>query len=162
MNPNNNTQYTSLPYRLGVGIMLVNKDNLIFVAKRIDTTAEAWQMPQGGIDEGENPKAAALRELKEETGISNAEIIAESKDWHCYNLPPDLVLKIWGGKYCGQKQKWYVIKFLGAESEINLDGPHPEFLAYQWVPIDQLPMLAVGFKRALYEALVKEFKPLLN
>jgi putative (di)nucleoside polyphosphate hydrolase len=155
-------QGTSLPYRFGVGIMLLNRQNLVFTGQRIDTVAEAWQMPQGGIDDEEEPAHAALRELQEETGVTSVEILKESKDWYYYDLPEDLIKKIWKGKYRGQKQKWYLIRFLGEEQEINLEGKHPEFLAYRWVPVEKLPALAVPFKRMLYQQLIEEFSPLLS
>src|SRR5687768_5045371 len=114
---------TSLPYRPGVGIMLLNADNQVFVARRIDTISEAWQMPQGGIDEGEDPLQAALRELKEETGTDKAVLLRESHDWMTYDLPQALVPKIWGGRYRGQKQKWFAMRFTGQPSDININTP---------------------------------------
>lgn len=155
---------TTLPYRPGVGLMVLNRENKVFVAKRIDTRAEAWQMPQGGIDEGEDPRATALRELEEETGISpdKAEIIAESDGWVSYDLPSDLVPKLWKGQYRGQKQKWYVLRFHGEDSDINLETEHPEFLEWKWVEMQALPDLIVPFKRALYEKIVAEFAHLLD
>lgn len=150
----------SLPYRLGVGMMLVNKDNKVFVGRRIDSSAEAWQMPQGGVDEGEGLAAAALRELEEEVGTTKAEILAESEEWHLYDLPVDLVPRLWKGKYRGQKQKWFVLRFLGEDSDINIQTQHPEFCEWKWVDIDVLPDVIVPFKRAVYMAVVDEFRHL--
>ncbi|HEX6980783.1 MAG TPA: RNA pyrophosphohydrolase [Alphaproteobacteria bacterium] len=151
-----------LAYRLGVGIMLLNPAGEVFVAKRIDTPGDAWQMPQGGIDADEAPRAAALRELEEEIGTANAVIIAESRDWYTYDLPPDLVGKVWGGRYRGQRQKWFAARFLGRDDEINLATAHPEFGAWKWVHLEDLPTLIVPFKRALYSAVVDEFRPLVT
>lgn len=149
--------YSSLPYRLGVGIMLRNADGKIFVAKRIDTQAEAWQMPQGGIDKGEESQEAALRELLEETGTDKATIIAESADWYGYDLPDALIPTVWGGKYRGQKQKWFVMQFLGADADINIATAHPEFCEWKWTTPHTLPDLIVPFKRQLYVDLLAEF-----
>lgn len=151
---------SALPYRLGVGIMLFNRGGDVFVARRIDTKADAWQMPQGGIDEGEAPRAAALRELEEEIGTANAMVLAESRDWHAYDLPAEIRGKVWGGRYRGQKQKWFAARFLGRDEEINLATAHPEFCAWRWAPLHDLPSLIVPFKRPLYAALVDEFGPL--
>lgn len=148
---------TDLPYRPGVGIMLLNREGRVFVAKRIDMVSEAWQMPQGGIDAGEEPLAAALRELKEEIGTDKAELLAESRDWYSYDLPEVLIPKIWGGKYRGQKQKWFALRFTGTDADINIATTHPEFSEWHWVPIRELPDIIVPFKRALYQALVEEF-----
>ena len=144
-------------YRPNVGVILVNRDGRVFVAARIDNPADAWQMPQGGIDKGEDPAVAALRELEEEIGTGKAEIVAESEGWYQYDLPPELVGKMWGGKYRGQKQKWYVLRFLGTDADINLDTRHPEFRAWKWVPFEQVPDLIVPFKRDLYQQLVEAF-----
>ena len=152
---------STLPYRPGVGIMLVNRARQVFVAKRIDMIAEAWQMPQGGIDEGEAPDVAALRELKEETGTDKALIIQESADWYYYDLPEPLVPQIWGGKYRGQKQKWFAMRFTGSDADINIATEHPEFSAWKWVDIQQLPDIIVPFKRDLYRALVDEFERMI-
>ncbi len=146
----------ALPYRRGVGIVLVNRAGKVFVAERIDTP-DAWQMPQGGIDEGERPRAAAKRELKEETGTDKARIIAESDGWLTYDLPADLVGKVWKGKYRGQKQKWFVMRFEGIDSDIDLAAEHPEFSRWKWMSFTQLPRVIVGFKRALYKQVVAEF-----
>jgi putative (di)nucleoside polyphosphate hydrolase len=148
---------TDLPYRKGVGIMLLNAEGLVFVAKRIDMTSEAWQMPQGGIDKGEQPRDAAFRELKEEIGTNRATILAESKDWLRYDLPDELVPIIWKGQYRGQEQMWYAMRLNGDESDINIAGENPEFSEWKWVPIETLPDLIVPFKRELYAALVAEF-----
>ncbi len=153
---------SALPYRLGVGIMLFSRGGDVFVARRIDAKADAWQMPQGGIDEDEAPRAAALRELEEEIGTANAIVLAESRDWHAYDLPRDLVGRVWGGRYRGQRQKWFAMRFLGRDSEINLATAHPEFDAWQWVPLDRLTGLIVPFKRTLYTSLVAEFGHLIK
>lgn len=153
--------FSHLPYRLGVGIILLNTDNLVFVAKRIDTVAEAWQMPQGGIDEGEDPLPAAYRELTEETSVTDVELIAESRDWLSYDLPDDLIPKLWKGRYRGQKQKWYAMKLIGDESQINLATDHPEFSEYKWIAMQELPSVIVPFKRLLYEQIVNEFSKII-
>ena len=149
-------------YRPGVGIVLLNREGLVFVAQRIDTPGEAWQMPQGGIDPGETPRDAALRELKEETGTDRAELLAESREWLTYDLPPKLGAKVWKGRYKGQCQKWFVLRFLGEDSDIDLEGEMPEFSAWRWVPAAQLPDLIVGFKRPLYRAILAEFAEVLK
>lgn len=148
-----------LPYRPCTGVMLLNADNKVFVGQRIDTTVEAWQMPQGGIDDGEAPEETAFRELEEEIGTNNAKVITRTHDWLYYDLPDELVGKIWGGKYRGQKQVWFLMRFLGDDTEINLETKHPEFNAWKWLEIKRLPELIVPFKRPIYEALVKEFSP---
>ena len=147
-------------YRPGVGVMLFNRQGQIFVAKRRDARGEAWQMPQGGIDPGEEPRAAALRELEEETGTANAEIVAESGGWLAYDLPPDLAGRIWDGRYRGQAQKWFAARFLGQDSEIDLGKhSHPEFSDWKWAALDALPAIIVGFKRTLYRELIAELGP---
>ncbi|NKB43534.1 MAG: RNA pyrophosphohydrolase [Alphaproteobacteria bacterium] len=145
------------PYRRGVGIVLLNNDGQVFVAQRIDTKEPAWQMPQGGIDKGEDPLTAAVRELKEETGITNATLIAETNDWLRYDLPPDLQTKMWKGKYLGQEQKWYLMRFTGTDDEINLDTKHPEFSEWKWTDLRTIPELIVEFKRDLYWQIVDAF-----
>ena len=152
----------NLPYRACTGVMLLNPDDKVFVGRRIDTALEAWQMPQGGIDDGEAPEETAFRELEEEIGTSNAKIITHTKDWLYYDLPDELVGKIWGGKYRGQKQIWFLMRFLGDASDINIETDHPEFHAWKWVDIKELPKLIVPFKRPIYEALVKEFSPYIG
>lgn len=146
-----------LPYRLGVGVMLLNAQNSVFVAKRIDMTSEAWQMPQGGIDEGEAPYEAALRELAEETSINQTSLLQESRGWLSYDLPEALIPKLWSGKYRGQKQKWYALRFEGSDQDINLHTQHPEFSEWKWAQMADLPSLIVPFKRPLYEQIVAEF-----
>ena len=147
-------------YRRGVGVLLFNRDGQVLVAKRRDTAGEAWQMPQGGIDQGEDPRAAALRELEEEIGTRNAEIVAETRSWLMYDLPDELIGKIWGGRYRGQAQKWFAARFLGKDAEIDLGKHHdPEFSEWKWAPLAQLPELIVGFKRDLYKAIVAELGP---
>lgn len=147
----------SLPYRPCVGIMLFNRDGRVFVARRRDMPSEAWQMPQGGIDPGEDPREAALRELEEEIGTRKAEIMAETEDWLDYDLPDELVGKLWGGRFRGQRQKWFAMRFLGTDSDINIETEDPEFLDWKWVEAAALPGLIVPFKRPLYEALVRRF-----
>jgi len=146
-----------LPYRPCVGLMLINSKKRVFAAKRIDQIAEAWQMPQGGIDEGEDPHTAAMRELEEEIGTNKAEIIAESREWLTYDLPEDLVGKLWGGRYRGQKQKWFALNFTGSDRDINIETKHPEFSEWKWVEAHELPGLIVPFKKKLYEEIVEEF-----
>ena len=149
----------SRPYRSGVGIMLVNRAGQILVARRTDMAEEAWQMPQGGIDRGEAPAVAALRELKEEIGTDKAEIIAESRDWLAYDLPEALKGRVWGGRYRGQRQKWFLCRFVGEDADIDLGHTtHPEFSAWRWVEPAELPRLIVPFKCALYEAVLAEFR----
>ena len=155
------TKEDKRPYRQGVGILLFNAQGLVFTGMRADTPG-AWQMPQGGIDKGEEPQDAAKRELFEEVGTDKAEIIAESQGWLSYDLPPDLSHKVWKGKYRGQQQKWFAFEFLGADNDIRLDA-HPdeiEFIRWRWTDFAELPNLIVGFKRPLYEALAAEFAPL--
>ncbi|HXQ51477.1 MAG TPA: RNA pyrophosphohydrolase [Stellaceae bacterium] len=147
-------------YRRGVGIMLLDRCSRVFVGRRIDTP-DAWQMPQGGIDAGESPLAAALRELEEEVGTAKAEIIAETADWLRYDLPAEVRGAAWGGRYVGQEQKWFAMRFLGRDQDIALDRHHPEFDAWRWVTPGELLALIVPFKRAMYEALLREFAPVL-
>ena len=144
-------------YRPGVGILLLNNRGEVFVGRRADVKDDAWQMPQGGIDEGESPREAALRELKEEIGTDRADAIAESSRWFKYEVPPELAQKKWGGRWSGQKQKWVVMLFTGADSEINLSTEQPEFDAWRWVSVQDLPELAVSFKRQLYLDVIGDF-----
>ncbi len=148
-----------LPYRRGVGIMLLNRHGQVFVAQRIDMPSAAWQMPQGGIDKGESPLDAAWRELKEETGTDKAEMIGESRDWYCYDLPADLAPKLWRGRFRGQTQKWFVFRFLGRDKDIDIATEKPEFSNWKWAEMSDLPRLIVPFKRSLYLRLVEEFAP---
>lgn len=150
----------SLPYRPCVGIMLLNGQGQVFVGRRIDQTVEAWQMPQGGIDDGEEPRDAALRELKEEIGTDQAEILAESRDWLKYDLPANLIGKVWRGRYRGQTQKWFAMRFLGAEADIDIDTEHPEFQAWRWLAMDDLLQHIVPFKYDVYARVVAEFRHL--
>ncbi len=150
---------SSLPYRPCVAVTLINKDGLVFVAQRIDTVIEAWQMPQGGIDPGESPEDAVFRELEEEIGTNKADIIAECPDWLTYDLPPDLIGKAWKGRYRGQKQKWFALRFRGKDRDINLETKHPEFNAWKWVPLHLTPQIIVPFKRKLYEDIAVRFAP---
>jgi putative (di)nucleoside polyphosphate hydrolase len=146
------------PYRRGVGIVLLDARGRVFVAQRIDTKEIAWQMPQGGIDDGETPRQAALRELHEEIGTDKARIIGVTRNWLTYDLPPDLQSKVWKGKYRGQKQKWYLMRFTGVDSDIDLETDHPEFSTWKWLPFTHLPRVIVGFKRDIYKQVVAAFK----
>lgn len=149
-----------LPYRTGVGMMLLNRAGEVFVGQRIDTTMEAWQLPQGGVDDGEDFECAALRELEEEIGTANIEVIARTQDWLFYDLPQDIRGKVWGGKFRGQRQIWYVMRFLGEDAEINIDTAHPEFSNWKWVTWDELDRIIVPFKRQLYKELKDRFRHL--
>ena len=146
-------------YRRGVGVMLLNRDGKVFVGARIDNTDEAWQMPLGGMDEGEEPWATALRELEEETGIRPELVvrIAECPERMKYDLPPELQGKLWGGKWRGQDQDWFLARFLGSDADVNIATEHPEFREWKWVEPRQLPDLIVPFKRELYRRLLREF-----
>ena len=145
-----------LPLRIGVGIVVLNNENKVFVGKRIDNPENFWQMPQGGIDKNENSLQAAKRELKEETGIQSIQLIKELDEWLEYDLPENLLGKIWQGKYRGQKQKWYIMKFVGKEDEININTRNPEFLDWKWIEPSKLPDIAVNFKVNLYKKIKKE------
>lgn len=144
-------------YRLGVGVMLLDRRNRVFLGRRIGAGSDAWQMPQGGIEPGEQPWQAAFRELKEEIGTDNAEIVAESVGWHRYDLPPDLLGKAWHGRWRGQRQKWFVMRFLGEEADIDVATADPEFSEWKWVPATEIADAVVEFKRQLYADLVAEF-----
>ena len=148
-----------LPYRANVGIMVVNAQGHVFVGQRLDNSQNAWQMPQGGIDAGEDPRAAALRELAEETGIRAdlVQVLAQSNAWLAYKLPDHLIPNFWGGRYQGQKQKWFLMRFIGTDKDVNIQTDHPEFSAWKWLPPDQLCDAIVPFKRAIYQAVLDEF-----
>lgn len=142
--------------------MLLNPAGEVFVAKRIDTYVEAWQMPQGGIDDGENPKDAAIRELEEETGVTNATIIAEHDDWLTYDLPDELYGKVWKGRYGGQTMKWYVMRYHGVDAEINIETVHPEFSTWRWATMSELEDIIVPFKKEIYRKLSNKFSYLAD
>jgi putative (di)nucleoside polyphosphate hydrolase len=148
----------TLPYRENVGIMLVNASGHVFVAQRLDNNSDAWQMPQGGIDAGETPRDAALRELTEETGVTPdlVDIDSETADWVAYDLPLEMIPQIWGGKYRGQKQKWFRLTFHGTDADINIETEHPEFSQWQWLPAGELADRIVPFKRDVYAQVVAE------
>ena len=150
---NNNKQ---LPLRTGVGIILINHENKIFVGKRIDNPKNFWQMPQGGVNQNENFLQAAKRELEEETGIKSVELVKELNEWLGYDLPENLLGKVLEGKYRGQKQKWFIMKFVGKDNEINVKTKNPEFLDWKWIGVSKLPSIAVSFKVNLYKKLKKE------
>lgn len=152
-------ELAALPYRKNVGLVLINAEGLIFAGQRIDNPGNAWQMPQGGIDAGERPKEAALRELEEETGVRAdlVEKIAKTEDWLIYDLPEDLIGNIWGGKYRGQKQKWFLFRFLGQDSDVNIATEHPEFSVWRWMEPAELVEKIVPFKRAVYEQVFDTF-----
>jgi len=144
--------------------VLVNREGLVFAGRRLDSTVPAWQMPQGGIDDGETPKAAAFRELREETGVTAdlVTVVDKTKGWITYDLPPDLLGKVWGGKYRGQKQKWFLFRFHGDDSAIHIETDHPEFSEWQWTRADALVEGIVPFKRAVYEQVIAAFRPHLG
>ena len=151
-------KFANLPLRLGVGIVVLNKDNQVFVAKRIDNPKNYWQMPQGGVDEGENFYDAALRELEEETSIKNVTLIKEIEGYISYNLPDYLLGIIWKGKYKGQNQKWYIFRFEGIDKEINVNTKKPEFFEWKWINVNDLTKVVVHFKLDVYKKIQNEIK----
>lgn len=157
------TDPARLPYRPCVGVVLVNPAGLVFAGQRLDNNQAAWQMPQGGIDKGETPRQAALRELYEETGVTPdlVEVLAKTHHWITYDLPPELLGKVWGGKFRGQRQKWFLMRYAGRDDQIRIDTAHPEFSAWRWIDVDELVAGIVPFKRGVYEQVVKAFRAYL-
>jgi len=152
-----------LPLRIGVGAIVINKENKIFVGKRRDQPDSGnWQMPQGGVNDNEDLLTAMKRELREETSIKSVKILKELDEWTEYELPNYLLGKIWKGRYRGQKQKWFILKFIGSDNEINLKTNHPEFVEWKWINPESLPKIIVDFKRKLYENLLLKIKPFIN
>ena len=153
----------TLPYRPCAGVMLVNYEGKVFVGQRLDTRVEAWQMPQGGIDEGEDPRTAAIREIGEETGIAeeHLQFLAQAKEELFYDLPDELVGKIWKGRYRGQRQIWFLVRFTGTDENVNIETDHQEFRAWKWADPDTLPDLIVPFKRKLYRDVLREFRDII-
>ena len=149
----------SLPYRPAAGVMLLNRDGKVWVGQRLDSTLEAWQMPQGGLDPGETPEEGALRELEEETGIprDKLEILARAPEPLFYDLPDDLIGKVWKGKWRGQRQTWFLMRFTGEDGDVDIETPEPEFRAWKWADPQELPDLIVPFKRSLYRDILKAF-----
>ncbi len=149
-----------LPYRPCVGVMLMNARDEVFVGQRLDRDQDAWQMPQGGIDPGEPPQQAALRELWEETGVASdlVRVEQETADWFAYDLPHDLVPRLWKGRYRGQKQKWFLLRFTGHDADVNIQTEHPEFSQWKWLAVDQLVENIVPFKRAVYQDVLRAFE----
>ena len=148
--------------RQGVGIIILNKDNKVFVGKRKDNPIDKWQMPQGGIDANETPFIAMKRELKEETSITKIEVLKEIENWLEYELPPNLLGRVWKGKYRGQKQKWFIVKFMGNDNEINIKTKHPEFIEWKWIDYNLLTDVIVDFKKDVYQKLKIELKDFIN
>jgi len=155
-------KFKNLPLRNGIGVVVLNKDNKVFVAKRIDNPKNFWQMPQGGVDSGEDFLSAAYRELEEETSIKSVELIKEFDGTITYELPDHLLGIIWKGKYKGQKQKWYLMRFVGIEQEINIKTKNPEFLDWKWVELDQITEEVVDFKLHVYKELKEKIKKIIN
>ena len=155
-------EYENLPYRSGVGIVVLNKKNKVFVARRIDNPKNFWQMPQGGVDQNEDFLTAAFRELEEETSIKSVELIKELDGFITYNLPDHLLGIIWKGKYKGQTQKWFVMRFIGEDSEININTKHPEFLEWKWVELSEITKLVVNFKLDLYQEVQRKVEKIIN
>ena len=155
-------QYKNLPLRTGVGIAVLNFKNKVFVGKRKDNPFDKWQMPQGGIDPNEPPLVAMKRELEEETSIKNIKVLKEFNQWLEYELPKNLIGKIWNGKYRGQKQKWFVVRFLGQDSEINIKTKNPEFCEWKWIDLENITDLVVDFKLHVYKNVKEKVKEILN
>ena len=154
--------YKNLPLRSGVGIVVLNKENKVFVARRIDNPKNFWQMPQGGVNKGEDFLSAAYRELKEETSINNVKLIQEIDGMVSYELPDHLLGRIWKGKYKGQKQKWFLMRYLGSDKEINLQTNNPEFLDWKWTELDMITNEVVDFKLHVYKQLKEKIKKIIN
>ena len=155
-------KFKNLPFRIGVGIVVLNKNNKVFVAKRIDNPKNFWQMPQGGVNEGENFLTAAYRELEEETSIKNVKLIQEIDGILTYELPDHLLGIVWKGKYKGQKQKWFLMQYLGDDSDINIKTDKPEFLEWKWIDLDMITTVVVNFKLHIYEELKEKIKKIIN
>ena len=155
-------KFKSLPLRIGVGIILLNKSNKVFVAKRIDNPKNFWQMPQGGVNDGEDYLTAAFRELYEETSIKEVELIKEIDETLTYELPKNLLGIIWKGKYRGQKQKWFLMRFIGEDKEINIETKNPEFLDWKWINLDEITEVVVDFKFHVYKKLKERVKKIIN
>tara|TARA_Y100000287_G_scaffold109636_1_gene87989 strand:- start:31 stop:507 length:477 start_codon:yes stop_codon:yes gene_type:complete len=155
-------KFQDLPYRSGVGIVVLNRNNKVFVARRIDNPKNFWQMPQGGVDKNEDFLTAAFRELDEETSIKSVELIKELDGFITYNLPDHLLGIIWKGKYKGQTQKWFVMRFIGEDSEININTKHPEFLEWKWVELSEITKLVVNFKLDLYQEVQRKVEKIIN
>jgi putative (di)nucleoside polyphosphate hydrolase len=154
--------HRELPLRTGVGIVILNSENMVFVGKRKDNPFDKWQMPQGGVDQNEPLLVAMKRELEEETSIRNIEVLKEFNQWLEYDLPESLIGKIWQGKYRGQKQKWFIVRFIGSEKEININTRHPEFIEWKWINMNLLPDLIVNFKKHIYKDVLIELKKYIN
>jgi len=157
-----NKKFKNLPLRSGVGVVVLNKENKVFVAKRIDNPKNFWQMPQGGVNNNEDYLTAAYRELIEETSIKNVKLVKEFDELITYNLPSHLLGIVWKGKYKGQIQKWFVMKFLGEDNEINIKTKHPEFLEWKWIELDKITDIVVDFKLSVYEKIKKNVKKIIN
>lgn len=159
---NNKPPKKQLPFRPGVGMMIINSKSQVFMGKRVDSKIHGWQMPQGGIDAGETPSAAALREMEEEIGTANGKIIAESRNWYSYRVPKTLIPRLWDGKYCGQRQKWFLIDYLGEDTDININTSHPEFEEWKWIDFDELIGDVIPFKVKLYRQIIAEFETVIR
>jgi putative (di)nucleoside polyphosphate hydrolase len=157
-------EIAALPYRPCVGVVLINRDGRVFAGQRLDNPGPAWQMPQGGIDAGEEPLAAALRELAEETGVApgSVELLDETPDWITYDLPAELVPRVWKGRFRGQKQRWFLLRFLGEDAEVDIATRHPEFSRWAWMAPEELIQAIVPFKRATYGAVFEAFRDRLR
>jgi putative (di)nucleoside polyphosphate hydrolase len=157
------TDPASLPYRPCVGVVLIDARGMVFAGQRIDSPSPAWQMPQGGIDEGEKPREAAYRELMEETGVTRdmVEFVGKTHGWVTYDLPPELLGKVWGGKYRGQRQKWFLFRFKGRDADIRIASDHPEFSTWRWILADEMAESIVPFKRTVYDEVIRSFRAYL-
>lgn len=160
--PTDDIYSNKLPFRPAVGMVIINKAGKIFIAKRLGSSVSDWQMPQGGILLGETPSSAAMREMEEEIGTGKGKIIAESKNWYSYNVPKSVIPKLWNGKYCGQRQKWFLIEYLGSDNDIKLDTEIPEFSEWQWIEYRNFMKTVMPLKRKLYSNVLKEFANLIE